>query len=269
VTRNLKNVAPAPRDGDDPVWELFHETCKMGSYDDFPPQELLLERMKGMQESLDFDMYPAIPLPRDHAPLRIGLSEALLTRVSARSLRPCRLGLEEVGTLLHHAYGVTRDNAGSGFPRPFRAAPSAGALYPLELFLHSRCIEGAPPGLYHYNPMRNEIRRVLDDDQSPSIAKTFIPFQSHLALDAALLVFLTALFGRSTFKYATRGYRFVLLEAGPVAQTLNLAASGLGLASLNIGGYFDRRLDEFLGLDGLTHSAIYVVAIGGRGPATD
>jgi len=149
------------------------------------------------------------------------------------------------------------------------SAPSAGALYPLELFFHSRCIDGASPGLYHYNPMRNEIRRVLDDDRSQSIADALIPFQSHLALDAALLVFLTALFGRSTFKYATRGYRFVLLEAGHVAQNLNLVANGLGLASLNVGGYFDRRLDELLGLDGLTHSAIYMVAIGGRGPAAD
>jgi SagB-type dehydrogenase family enzyme len=269
VSRNLKNIAPAPRDSDDTVWELFHETCKVGWYDDFPPQELLLERMKRMKESLDFDLYPPIPLPQTLAPLTLGLSEALLTRVSARSLQSCRLSLQQVGTLLHHAYGVTRDNAGTGFPRPFRATPSAGALYPLELFLHSHCIDGAPPGLYHYNPMRNEIRRVLDGDQSPSIADALIPFQSHLALDAALFVFLTAMFGRSTFKYATRGYRFVLLEAGHVAQNLNLVASGLGLASLNIGGYFDRRLDEFLGLDGLTHSAIYAVAIGGRGPATD
>jgi SagB-type dehydrogenase family enzyme len=249
------------------VWELFHETCKIGSYDDFPPQDLLLERMKGMKESLDFDLYPAIALPQTLAPLTIGLSEALLTRVSARAMRPSRLSLEQVASLLHHACGVTRDNEGTGFPRPFRATPSAGALYPLELFFHSRYIDGAPPGLYHYNPMRNEIRRVLDDDQSPRIADALIPFQSHLALDAALLVFLTALFGRSTFKYATRGYRFILLEAGHVAQNLNLVANGLGLASLNVGGYFDRRLDEFLGLDGLTHSAIYMVAIGGRGPA--
>lgn len=269
MRRNLSNAAPSPRDGDDPAWELFHEACKTGSYDDFPPQEMLLERMRRMEESLDFDMYPAIPLPEQRAPLSMGLSEAVLTRVSARGMRPERLSLEQLATLLHHAYGVTRDNEGTGFPRPFRAAPSGGALYPLELFLHSRCLEGAPPGLYHYNPTRNELRRVLDEDQTSRIADTFIPFQSHLALDASVLVFLTAMFERSTFKYSTRGYRFVLLEAGHVAQNLNLVANGLGLASLNVGGYFDRRLDDFLGLDGLTHSAIYMVAIGGRVPATD
>jgi SagB-type dehydrogenase family enzyme len=192
----------------------------------------------------------------------MSLSEAILTRASARGMKPAALALPTLATLLHHAYGVTRDETASGFPRVFRAAPSGGALYPLELFFHSRYVEGAPPGVYHYNPLRNEIRRVRDEDQTPRIAELLIPFQNHLAQDAALIVFITALFGRSTFKYSTRGYRFALLEAGHVAQNLGLAAGALGLAYLNVGGYFDRHVDEFLGLDGLTHSTIYMAAIG-------
>jgi SagB-type dehydrogenase family enzyme len=77
-----------------------------------------------------------------------------------------------------------------------------------------------------------------------------------------MVIFITSVFERSVFKYGDRGYRFIFLEAGHVAQNINLVAYGLGLASVNIGGFLDRRVDDFLGLDGLTHSTIYMIAIG-------
>ena len=92
------------------------------------------------------------------------------------------------------------------------------------------------------------------------------------AQDSSAIVFITALFERTTFKYGSRGYRFALLEAGHVAQNLDLAAAGLGLATLNVGGFVDRQIDDLLGLDGLLHSTIYICAIGAEGatpaPAT-
>lgn len=86
--------------------------------------------------------------------------------------------------------------------------------------------------------------------------------QPDLVARASLIIFITALFERSIFKYGNRGYRFVMLEAGHVAQNLNLVAIALGLKTLNIGGYFDRAIDDFLGLDGVTHSTIYMLAVG-------
>jgi SagB-type dehydrogenase family enzyme len=77
-----------------------------------------------------------------------------------------------------------------------------------------------------------------------------------------MLIFVTAMFKRSTFKYGNRGYRFALLEAGHVAQNINLVTTGLGLGSVNICGYFDRQVDDLLDLDGVTHSTIYIIAIG-------
>ena len=59
-----------------------------------------------------------------------------------------------------------------------------------------------------------------------------------------------------------KGNRFVLLEAGHVAQNINLVANALGLGAVNLGGYYDREIDDFLGLDGVTHSTIYMAAIG-------
>jgi SagB-type dehydrogenase family enzyme len=85
---------------------------------------------------------------------------------------------------------------------------------------------------------------------------------SNVPYDASIVIFVTAIFERSTFKYGERGYRFVLLEAGHVAQNVSLAATGLGLGAINIGGYFDRDMDRVLGLDGVRHSTVYLVAIG-------
>src|SRR5204863_9224189 len=87
-----------------------------------------------------------------------------------------------------------------------------------------------------------------------------------LGLDTAAIFFLTALVERSVYKYGDRGYRFTLLEAGHVAQNINLVAAGLGLGCINIGGYLDRQIDDLLGLDGLEHSTLYLIGVGERLP---
>jgi SagB-type dehydrogenase family enzyme len=244
------------------VWELFHENSKTSLHDSFLSEEEIVRRMLEMEESLPYDQYLAIALPTDTPPLTLPLQQAIMDRVSARKLRRDTLRLEELGALLYLAYGVTRSNVGTNSPRAFRAAPSGGALYPLEIYLHSTHLEGQPAGLYHYNPIRNELRLLQERDLSVGIADGLVAFQRHLAFEASLILFLTAVFERSAFKYGTRGYRFVLLEAGHVAQNINLVATALGLACVNVGGYYDRRIDELLNLDGVTHSTVYMIALG-------
>lgn len=243
------------------VWELFHENSKTNAYDSFLPQEEILRRMQEMQECLKFDQYPAFELP---PPVRLDapLDQVIQQRMSCRVMSPATVPLNQLAALLHYSYGVTRSNEGTGMPRASRAVPSGGALFPLEIFVHGKSIEGMEPGLFHYNPLQNNIRRVLDGDLSPRIAECLVPFQSHLATDTSLMFFVTALFERSTFKYNARGYRFVLLEAGHVAQNLNLAAASLGLGAIDIGGYFDRKVDNLLGVDGIVHSTVYMIGVG-------
>jgi SagB-type dehydrogenase family enzyme len=238
----------------------FIESSKTGPYDDFPTQEAIVERMIELLEALPYDGYAATPLPPP-AHIDTALSEVIASRVSARSLQPQQLDLPQLAALLHHAYGITRSNEGTGFTRPFRSAPSGGGLYPLEIYFHSKRITGLAHGLYHYNPIRNEFRLLRASDQTPLIADGLVPFQRNIAYDSSVIFFLTALFERSTFKYRTRAYRFILLEAGHVAQNINLVATGLGLGSLNIGGYYDRAIDRLLGIDGVAQSTIYMVAV--------
>ena len=244
---------------EDQVWELFHENSKLGRHDVGLYGHEILERVKRLHESLPFEGYPAIPLPREAAPLTLSLADAIAARASVRDLRPSSLTLKQVGTLLRQAYGITRENKGNG-PRSFRVVPSGGAMYPLEIFFHSPHIKGLRAGLYHYNPVENQLRLLREGDETEKIAKAMV--QTEVARGASLIVFITAFFERSVFKYKDRGYRFVLLEAGHVAQNVNLTATALGLGCVNIGGFFDREIDAFLGLDGVTHSTVYMIAIG-------
>jgi SagB-type dehydrogenase family enzyme len=190
------------------------------------------------------------------------LDKAILSRVSVRDIMPCPIRLKDLTALLHLSYGITRDAAASGLLRGFRVVPSAGGLYPLEIFFHSAHVEGLAPGLYHYNPSKHHLRFLREGDHRHQIAQSLI--QGSIAQNASLLIFMTALFERSIFKYGNRGYRFALLEAGHVAQNINLVSSALGLGCLNIGGFVDRDIDEFLQIDGITHSTIYMLAVGMR-----
>ena len=252
----------SPSGNDEAAWDLFHENSKIGRFQPARSDQDVRAWTKALHESLPFEGYPVVELPRRLTPVRLSLKKAITTRVSVSTpkLTPCSLSLEKAATLLHYAYGVTRDNKGTPFPRPFRVVPSGGALYPLEIFFHSTQIESLQAGLYHYNPSKNHLRLLRVGDENQRISEALV--QPEIAHGASLIIFITAIFERSIFKYGDRGYRFVLLEAGHVGQNICLVSTALGLACLPIGGFFDRRVDDYLGLDGITHSTIYMAAIG-------
>jgi len=153
------------------------------------------------------------------------------------------------------------------YQRSLRMVPSGGALYPLEIFFYSEHIPNWPAGLYHYDPTRHIVRLLRERRMIHDIADALV--QPEIVRGASIILFITAVFERSIFKYGDRGYRFVLIEAGHVAQNLNLVSSAIGLASVNIGGFFDRHIDDSLELDGITTSTIYMVAIGQANSGTD
>jgi SagB-type dehydrogenase family enzyme len=254
-------------EADDAAWELYHENSKLTRYGEFPQDESVVEAMVQMYESLPYGNYREILLPAARTPISVPLETAVLGRRSTRRFCRTPIGIADLASLLHFGYGVSSVNEGTQYVRSFRAAPSGGALYPLEIYFHAALVGDLPAGVFHYNPSRNSLRLIREGDLVSSVASCLI--QPEVAEGASVLFFLTALFQRSTFKYGERAYRFTLLEAGHVAQNINLAAAGLGLGTLNLGGYFDHDVDELLGLNGLTHSTIYLVAVGGVLPSTE
>ena len=138
--------------------------------------------------------------------------------------------------------------------------PSAGGLYPLELYVAADRVSDVTRGLYHFHA-RDHLLEPLD--YSGAIADMVgALMQQHYLENAAALIFIAAIFPRTQAKYGPRGYRYALIEAGHVAQNICLGASELRLATLCIGGFMDHRLNALLQLDGRTGGAIYGVAVG-------
>jgi SagB-type dehydrogenase family enzyme len=243
--------------------EDYHEASRMypGVIDPSVHGGARLERSAEMRIAVSRSVKrhpgrPAVSLPPadfDGA----SLAEVLAARRSSRQYAERELTLGEVGSLLHAAYGVTGLTPGT--TQSIRVAPSGGALYPLELYVACQRVRDADPALYHYDPLRHglELLRPLssDDELAP-----LTPYSELLAPSAAV-VFMTAMFWRSRFKYGARAYRFTLMEAGHVAQGFLLGAAALGLATVPLGGFYDRRVDAFLGIDGLYEAALYLLPV--------
>jgi SagB-type dehydrogenase family enzyme len=202
---------------------------------------------------------PFVQLPRGD--LRSAtLAEALATRRSRRTYGEGPLYVGDVAALLEAGYGVTGGIAGT--PQALRAAPSGGALYPLELYVACPRVDGLDAALYHYDPLRHGLE-LLQPLRSPEAIGDLTPYYDLLA-GCAALVLMSGMFWRSRFKYGARAYRFTLLEAGHVAQSVLLAAEALGLAATPVGGFYDRYVDEFLGIDGTHEAALYLIPVGRR-----
>jgi SagB-type dehydrogenase family enzyme len=246
-------------------WELFHENAKTGRFDKALTNEQVVAEMKNVYESFPYQNKKAIPLPDTLTPVNGSFEEIVLKRKTTARCKPVNITQEQLRTILHFGYGETRDNKHDEYiSRPFRTVPSGGALYPLELYFFSNGhVEGLEAGLYHYSPIFNAVHLIKKGDFRKEIGATLVEFQSNLAFDLSVIVFITAVFQRSIFKYREKGYRFALMEAGHVSQNINLTATGLQFGVINIGGYYDREIDHFLEIDGLRHSTIYMTGIGG------
>ena len=261
-------------DGEPPLddaAENYHEASKL--YPAFGKRQTrgyLLEMRADVSHSTTrgikrYRTVPRVELPEALLP-DVSLAQAISMRRTQREFAEGPIELGALSTLLHAGYGVTHaSKVGSpdGPSISFRSVPSGGALYPLELYVIAFTVEGLEPGLFHFDPgarRLDQVRAVPVETLRAEVAEAAV--YAEVATTAAALVAITGMFWRTRFKYGLRGYRFALLEAGHVAQNILLTATGLGLASAPLGGFYDRRTDELLDLDGVNESTLYEVAVG-------
>jgi SagB-type dehydrogenase family enzyme len=192
------------------------------------------------------------PVPGGGAPLW----ETLAKRRSVRAYREAPLALADLSRLLWAAQGVT----GKIYGYEFRAAPSAGALYPVETYLAAHAVDGLAPGVYRYDVHHHALERVRAGDFRREVAEAALG-QTFTA-SAGVVFIWTAVFARSKVKYRERAYRYIYLDAGHIAQNLALAAVALGLGSCQIAALFDDEVNDLVGADGEEESVIYMTAVG-------
>ncbi|WP_457601254.1 SagB/ThcOx family dehydrogenase [Hydrogenivirga sp.] len=182
----------------------------------------------------------------------LSLEEALLRRRSVREYLPEPLSLEEVSQLLWAAQGITD-------PYGFRTAPSAGALYPLEVYIHATKVRGLETGIYRYDPHRNYLMDVKMGNFAPEIYSAALSQEQVLL--APLIVLFFAVFERTTRKYGRRGIRYVFNEVGHAGQNLYLQATALGLGTVVIGAFYDDEIKRIVGAR-RDEEPLYIMPVG-------
>lgn len=178
-----------------------------------------------------------IKLPEPRYDSETSLETALLKRRSVREYTDEPLTLAEVSQLLWAAQGITD-------ARGLRTAPSAGALYPLELYLVVGNVKNLPSGIYKYNIEKHQLSRVARGDKRPDLYSVAL-FQSPV-YDAPAVIVIAAVYERTKAKYGERAVRYVHMEAGHAAQNVYLQAETLGLGTVCIGAFEDQEVKEVL-----------------------
>lgn len=202
---------------------------------------------------------PRVALPGADFEITLPLGEALRARRSMRDFSDAIMPKELLGRLLFTCAGVNGTLNFEGLTLGARTYPSGGGLYPLEIYPVLQRVDGIPDGLYHYDPFAHELLEVRAGSFHEQFAAMTIG-QSMLAAANAIL-FITAIFDRSMWKYGQRGYRYTWIEAGHLGQNLSLASAALGLASVALGGFYDAEADALLDV-GAGEKTIYAVCVG-------
>jgi SagB-type dehydrogenase family enzyme len=207
-------------------------------------------------------VHPGAPrIALDGAGLEIAtpLGYALGTRRSLRDYAEVTLPLALLGKLLFATAAVTTTLNYDGLVAGARTYPSGGGLYPLEIYPVVQRIDGLGDGIYHYDPWTHELEQLRLGNFHAEFAAMTIG-QGMLSTANAVL-FITAIFERSMWKYGQRGYRYAWIEAGHLGQNLYLAATALGLAPVALGGFYDAEANALLGV-GDEEKTIYAVCVG-------
>ena len=186
----------------------------------------------------------------------ITVEKALRQRRSRREYTGGSISLLQLSQILFAAQGKT----GTYGDRIMRTAPSAGALYPFEIYIVAGNVDGLAPGLYHYSVRDHALETVRQGDLQDEISDAALnqePFENF----AAVFV-LAARINRTRSKYGERAYRYVYMEAGHISQNIFLEATSLGIGSVCVGAFRDRKVNELIGADGKEEITVYLHVAG-------
>lgn len=201
-----------------------------------------------------------VPLPEPHS-LNAPLDQVLAARRTRRTFGGGTLSLPALSTWLGAGFGVVEPAPGPG-QRARRTAPSAGGLYPVQVWVFPNRVEQLGQRFYRYLP---DDRCLVEASPPVSARRVQAALCEEPAAAESAVVFVLVLQAeRTRRKYGARGYRYALLDAGHVAQNLCLAAAALELPIQPSCGFYDRALSTCLGVDGVEVFPAYVL-YGGTG----
>lgn len=195
-----------------------------------------------------------IQLPRPRLKSGVSFEKVLGERRSVREYSSEALTIENISQLLWSAQGVTR-------PEGWRTAPSAGATFPLELYLVAGNVAGLAQGLYRYRADQHKLIQLGNRDLRADLAAAALG--QEWMKESAIIIVIAAVYDRATRKYGQRGIRYAHMEVGHAAQNVYLQAASLNLVTTLVGAFDDKRVKEVLKLPS-DEQPLGLMPIGGR-----
>jgi SagB-type dehydrogenase family enzyme len=240
---------PAGRD----IGLVYHEWSKpgistlLGTLSDWGSQPPLYKTYPDAEQI-------ALPTPGEFSGLPTG--QAIRRRRSKRDYTDKPLTLTTLSDLLYLADGINAEQWGTSL----RSAPSAGALYPIEIYVIAHRVEDIEPGLYHYHVHDHALHVLKRGSLQAQVVRHGL--QQQFLGEAGVVLVLTAIFQRLRFKYQERSYRYALMEVGHIGQNVYLAATSLGMGTCMVGAFSDDEVNAMLGVDGENEAALAMMPVG-------
>lgn len=203
----------------------------------------LLSQVRGNQ---------TLALPSPVYRSNLSIEEALKQRRSIRQYKNEAFNLQQVSQLLWAAQGLTS-------PIGLRTAPSAGGLYPLEIYLVSGNVQNLPAGVYHYLPTQHALVLMMTGDHRKELAAA--AHEQNDIQDAAIDLVIAANYQKTHSKYGNRSERFVDMEAGHVAENIYLQSVSLVLGTVSLGVFDETAVKRTLGLP-REEVPVYIMPVG-------
>lgn len=209
--------------------------------------------LEAAERALSFD-----PSSFDHEETeQMTFEETVLRRRSQRAYTVETVTFDELSRLLFFTYGITGDGPQREL---FRAAPSAGACHPIDLFIAVQNIDGLADGVYMYDAAQNSVRTHRKGSFQAALAKAC--YDQAFIAESQVVIACVARWSRTLTRYGQRGYRYVYLDAGHIIQNAYLEATYLGLRPCAVGAFDDVGINTIFDVDGKEQTVIYMMAIG-------
>ncbi|MFC3909013.1 SagB/ThcOx family dehydrogenase [Legionella dresdenensis] len=208
-----------------------------------------------------------IALPQS-VPLKMSLDSVLKSRRSIRQYTGDSISFEYLATVARAALGITSTsevnlNDGSSTSINLRTQPSAGGIYPTELYIACLNVKKLDRGIYQYNPVEDCLVQLFDEKDTLKLLECFSVQEDQISLSrASAICLLAGSAAKSMYKYGNRGLGFTLHEIGSISQNIHLAITALGLAGVDCASYYNAEIHNLMKFDGIYKHLFHAIVIG-------
>lgn len=233
--------------------DIFYEKSVNKNFDNNKILHIPQEWIK-----IHFKTYPRLQKVKLKTPSVMESSRMIINRRSTRRFSKKKLSFKTFSRILYSCAGITSPSSDVNFSR--RSYPSAGARYPIETYILTFRVDKLDQGLYHYNVRDNLLEKLHVKNMESDILSC--TGGEKWILNSSFLCILTGIPDRSRIKYGERGFRYMLMEAGHLAQNLLLFSNHEKLAGCPLGGFIENKVVELLDIAHVNEYPLYMIVIG-------